>query len=282
MWEARIDMKILIVTKGHPFQAEPFFAVFDALGHDWTHVEHPEALDALSAEETAEYDALVMYDMPGITFTGGEPPAHFIAPSDAFKQQYLELLDAGPGLVFLHHAVASWPAWPAFAEIVGGRFHYQPAVLHGTEWPDSGYLFDVEHTVEVLEPDHPICAGLKPSFAIVDELYLYPVLADDVVPLMRSTFEFTDANFSSADLAIRGTRNSSEGWSHPPGSDLVAWVKNARNSPVAYIQFADGPVTYADANYRRVVDNAIGWAASAEAKSWARDRHATGQGLITA
>jgi len=221
-------MKILIVTKGHPFEAEPFFAVFDALGHDWTHVEHPDALDVLSPDRAAEFDALVMYDMPGIEFTGGEPPARFIDPGDAFKQQYSELLDAGPGLVFLHHAIASWPAWPQFAEVVGGRFHYQPAVLQGTEWPDSGYLFDIEHTVEVLDPDHPVCAGLEPSFAIVDELYLYPVLTDDMVPLMRSTFDFTDRNFSSADLAIRGTRNSSEGWSHPPGSDLVALRQRSR------------------------------------------------------
>lgn len=269
-------MRILIVTKGHPFEAEPFFAVFDALGHDWRHVEQPQAQDALTAQATAEFDALVMYDMPGIRFTGEDPPVEFVAPTAEFQAQYLDLLNAGRGMVFLHHAIASWPAWPEFAEIVGGRFHYQPAELRGTAWPDSGYLFDVTHTVEVLEPEHPICAGLEPTFDIVDELYLFPVLEDDVVPLMRSTFDFDDRNFSSADLAIRGTRNSNEGWSHPAGSDLVAWVKNAHNSPVAYIQFADGPVTYADARYRRVVDNAIRWAASDAAHDWARLRNADG------
>lgn len=268
-------MRILIVTKGHPFEADPFFAVFDALGHDWDHVEWPDAEHQLTAAETIDYDALVMYDMPGIRFTGGEPPVDFIAPSADFQRRYRELLDAGRGLVFLHHAIASWPAWPAFAGIVGGRFHYQPADLRGAAWPDSGYRFDVTHTVEVLEPDHPICAGLEPTFEITDELYLYPVLEDDVVPLMRSTFDFIDEHFYSADLAIRGTRNSNDGWSHPAGSDLVAWVKHAANSPVAYVQFADGPVTYADANFRRVLDNAIGWAASDDAHVWARDRNRT-------
>ena len=126
------------------------------------------------------------------------------------------MLDAGRGMVFLHHAVASWPAWPEFAGIVGGRFHYQPADLAGRSWPDSGYVFDVQHTVEVLEPDHPITAGLDTSFDIVDELYLFPVFEEDVVPLMRSRYDFSDSNFFSADLAIRGTRNSNDGWSHPP------------------------------------------------------------------
>lgn len=276
-------LRILVVTKGHPFEAKPFFAVFDemTIGDEhiaWDHVEQPEARKVLTRRGTQGYDALVMYDMPGITFTGQDPPVLFEQPSQAFQAGYLDMLDAGRGMVFLHHAVAGWPTWPEFAHIVGGRFHYQPGSLDGGSWPDSGYAFDVEHTVEVLEPDHPICAGLEPTFDIVDELYLFPVFEDEVLPLMRSRFEFTDRNFSSADLAIRGTLNSSKGWSHPPGSDLVAWVKNARSSPVAYIQFADGPITYADPNYRRTLANAIGWAASDDAHDWARGRAASTSG----
>ncbi len=66
-------------------------------------------------------------------------------------------------MVFLHHAIAGWPAWEGYAEIVGGRFHYQPATLDGIDYPDSGYRHDVTHTVEVLDPTHPICAGIDPT-----------------------------------------------------------------------------------------------------------------------
>lgn len=271
------DVEILLVTKGHPFEAEPFIAVFDAMAAErsigWTHVEQPEARSVLTPDGVAGYDALVMYDMPGVAFTGADPPAVFEEPSPEFKAGYRAMLEAGVGLVFLHHAVASWPAWPEFAEIVGGRFHYQPGELGGRSWPDSGYRFDVAHTVEVLDAEHPICAGLDPSFDIVDELYLFPVLTDDVVPLLRSTYDFVDTNFWSADRAIRGERNSRDGWSHPLGSDLVAWVKHAGNSPVAYVQFGDGPNTYADPNYRQVLANAIRWTASDEAAAWARARN---------
>ena len=269
--------RVLIVTKGHPFDHEAFFAVFEDplfTAMDFTHLEHPEVQDVLTADGTAGYDALLMYDMPGIGFTGDDPPVLFDEPRAEFTRGYLDMLDAGRGMVFLHHAVASWPAWPEFAGIVGGRFHYQPADLAGRSWPDSGYVFDVQHTVEVLEPDHPITAGLDTSFDIVDELYLFPVFEEDVVPLMRSRYDFSDSNFFSADLAIRGTRNSNDGWSHPPGSNLVCWVKHAGNSPVAYIQFGDGPKTYEDPNYRRVVANAIRWAASTGADQWARERNA--------
>lgn len=264
---------ILVVTKGHPFEAEPFFSTFDALGVTWTHVEQPEAQQLLNPSGIAEFDAVVMYDMPGIEFTGGDPPARFEMPSEAFQQGYREMLEAGQGLVFLHHAIASWPAWPEFAEFVGGRFHYQPGELGGRSWPDSGYAFDVSHTVEVLDRDHPICDGLDERFTIVDELYLFPVLEHDVVPLMRSKHVFNDEGFYSADRAIRGDRNSRQGWQHPPGSDLVSWVKNARNAPVAYIQFGDGPQTYSDQNFRRILGNAITWAGSDQAARWAKERY---------
>jgi hypothetical protein len=119
----------------------------------------------------------------------------------------------------------------------------------------------VAHTVDVVDVDHPVCAGLPPSFEITDEVYLYPVDEENVIPLMRSRHRFTDDGFYSADLAVRGTRFSNEGWSHPPGSDLVAWARQEGPSRIAYIQFGDGPETYADPHYRRVVHNAIGWVA---------------------
>ncbi|MEM9134934.1 MAG: ThuA domain-containing protein [Actinomycetota bacterium] len=266
--------RVLVVTKGHPFEAEPFFAVFDDLGLDWRGVEHPEAAEVLNRAGTADVDALVMYDMPGITFTRSDPPATFELPSEAFRDGYRELLIEGRGLVFLHHAIASWPAWPQFARWLGGRFHYQPGSFAGTDWPDSGYVHEVTHTVEVLAPEHAVCAGVEPRFTITDELYLFPVAEGDVVPLLRSTHRFTDDGFYSADRAIRGTRNSREGWRHPPGSDLVGWVTNAENSPIVYLQFGDGPTTYADPTFRRLVGNAVDWVASDDAHRWARARNA--------
>jgi type 1 glutamine amidotransferase len=80
---------------------------------------------------------------------------------------------------------------------------------------------------------------------------------------MRTRFPVNDpTRFFSADKAIRGQRNSNADWTHPAGSDLVAWVKQAGNSRLAYLQFGDGPVTYGDANFRRIVRNTIFWAAS--------------------
>jgi hypothetical protein len=252
-------LDVLVVTGGHPFEAEPFFAVFDAIdGIRWTGAGAP----------ATGHDVVVFYDMPGLRFTRDDPPVELVEPTAEQRGVIAELLDAGTGLVFLHHAIASWPRWPEYADIVGGRFHYAPGELHGVAYPDSGYLFDVTHTVEVLDREHPVCAGLGEAFTLTDELYCFPVLTDRVTPLLRTRFDTSDASqFFSADLAIRGRRNSNEGWTHPPGSDLVGWTTHAERSPIVYLQFGDGPVTYADPSFRRVLANAIHWVASPDARS---------------
>jgi type 1 glutamine amidotransferase len=256
-------LRVAVVTKGHPFDGPAFFDVFNSnAAIAWEHVEHPEALQLVEPSRAAEFDVFVMYDMPGIRFTRGDPPAELLAPPPEYIAAFHALLAAGKGMVFLHHAIAGWPAWEEYAHVVGGRFHYQPARLAGVDYPDSGYRHDVTHTIEVLQPNHPICAGLDDNFTITDEVYLFPVLEDDVQPLMRSRYDFVDANFYSADRAIRGSRDDRTGWHHPVGSNLVAWTKTVEASPIAYLQFGDGPTTYADANFRRIVANAIRWAAT--------------------
>jgi type 1 glutamine amidotransferase len=257
-----VTVSVQVVTGGHPFEAEPFFAVFDSMnGIEWSKATTP----------SVGTDVIVFYDMPGLRFTGGDPPVEFPEPPIAVIETLEDLQRRGTGLVFMHHAVASWPAWEGFAELVGGRFHYQPGTLRGTGYPDSGYVFDVEHTVSIIEPVHPICRELPANFRIVDELYCFPVFEDSITPIMRTDFPVDDpTKFFSADLAIRGRRNSNEGWTHPRGSDLVGWIKPAGNSPLVYLQFGDGPVTYADPNFRRVLTNAIEWAASPAAREWAR------------
>lgn len=254
--------RVAVVTKGHPFDADAFFAVFDSFDDvEWEHVEHPAALELVRPEQADRFDAFVMYDMPGVVFDRGGGPASHVDPPDGYIEDLDALLERGKGMVFLHHAIAGWPGSTRYGEIIGGRFHYTPARWNGIDLPDSGYRHDVTHTVDVLDPEHPIASGVESSFEITDELYLYPVDEANVTPLMRSRHRFESDGFYSADLAVRGTRGSNEGWSHPTGSDLVAWTRQEGPSRIAYVQFGDGPQTYADPNYRRIVHNAIDWVA---------------------
>jgi hypothetical protein len=259
-------VRVEVVTGGHPFDAEAFFAVFDAFAASGRIEWHAATTPSAPGHDDVTHDVTVFYDMPGLRFVRSADDPHYpvelVEPTTAQQDVYSQLTSAGVGLVFLHHAVASWPAWPGFAELVGARFHYQPGELRGMRYPDSGYRFDVTHTVEVLDERHPVCVGLDPSFTITDELYCFPVLERDVAPLMRTTYDTADCtSFFSADAAIRGRRDDNSGWTHPAGSDLVAWTRAVRASRLVYLQFGDGPVTYADPSFRAVLANAIEWTA---------------------
>lgn len=266
------DLDVLLVTKGHPFERDPFFEVFEAWrGISYSAVEQPAAQAFFTPQAAEPYDAIVLYDMPGIEFRPGGAPA-FHDPPEAFVAGFRELLDAGKGFVFLHHAIAGWPSWPEYAEILGGSFLYEPATVRGRSRPNSGYRHAVKHRVSAVDPEHPVLEGLSEGFEIEDELYLFEAFEDDVVPLLRSDYEFTGENFYSASLAVRGELFSRRDWTHPPGTNLIGWARSYGASPIVYLAMGDGPAAYANPGFRKALENAVRWVASDAAHEWARSR----------
>lgn len=265
---------ILLVTRGHAFVRDEFYAVFEENPEiEWSGVEHPAAQLMFTPQVARNFDCYVLYDMPGIEFKRhGDGVPTFHEPPQFYKDGLLAMLDEGKPLVILHHACAAWPAWPEWAEIVGGHFLYQPGKSRGVDKPDSGYRIDVPHKVSPVLA-HPITEGVEP-FELTDELYLFEVFEDSVIPLFRSDYAFTAENFYSARLALAGKLNANQGWQHAAGSNLVGWIKRYRNSPIVYLQFGDGPATYRNASFRKILRNAIRWACSQEAQRWVREADA--------
>jgi type 1 glutamine amidotransferase len=260
MSEERVDMErnILVVTKGHPFEREPFFQLFDDMpAVNWTHVEQPAARALYTVEQGRSYDAYVAYDMPGIAF--GPDGPDFEAPPESLRSDFKQLVAAGHGFVFLHHAIAGWPAWPEYGDLMGGRFLYVPGKVRGEDKLDSGYKHGVTHQVQVLT-EHPVTAGIPPTFEITDELYLYEVFDKDVTPLLASNYAFTRDNFySAAHVVQRGRMNDRSDWDHPPGSNLVGWTREVGKSRIVYLQCGDDPAAYGNEHFRRLISNAIDW-----------------------
>jgi uncharacterized protein len=260
--------RLLAVARGHPYERDAFASLLQGLDEfDACHVEQPAAQRLLGPQAAADYDAIVCYDMPGIDFTAAARP-RLITPDPDFVRDYRAMLETGVGMVFMHHAIAAWPAWPDYAEIVGGRFHYRPAALRGAQWPDSGYRHQVTHSVSKVT-SHPVTVGIPEHFEMTDELYLCPTFEEDVVPLLRSDYDFQDENFYSSAKAVAGDMFSRADWHHPSGSNLVGWVKRWGNSPVVYLQGGDDATAMANEHFRRLVHNAIRWVSSDAAHTWA-------------
>lgn len=261
-------LKVLLAVRGHPFDRTALDAPFQAMaGITTTVVDQPAAAQLMNPDGMAPYDALVLYDMPGMDFSDPAQMPRLIDPGDSFRRGFEALLDSGKGIVALHHALAGWPAWPGYGEHLGGRFLYRPAQVRGTVRCDSGYRHGVSYTATVVAPEHPVMAGIPASFAMTDELYLAEIFEDDVTPLLRAEHRFTRDNFWSAAAAMDGRMFDNEGWEHPDGSNLIGWTRRARNSPVVYLQPGDDQVTYDNPVYRQLLENAIRWVSAPEARA---------------
>lgn len=275
---------LLMVTKGHPYDYSAFMELFDSdRSVATTCVEQPAAQVILRPENVGDYDAVLFYDMQGIAIPGPgvtEPLGAFLDPPASYVRSIEALIERGTGIVLLNHGTLQWPGWPLWREISGSSFMVAAGTLWGEPAPASGFrggMAEAERNpsmrLEPVEPGHPVLDGLEDGFEICDEAYLRGArLGPNVLPLLRSDYDFVDSNFAAPATVPPAERAR---WSHPPGSDVVAWANAARNSPVVATDLGDGPDAYANPGFRRFVHNAIHWVASEEARAWARARSAS-------
>ncbi len=247
--------RLLVLSGGHPYEAEPFAGLLASFeGWTVTHLIHPEAEIAVAEGAADAADAILFYDMPGYSFGDGRAATR--PPSFTYRRAITDYFARGGGAVAMHHAIAGWAEWPEWAEMLGGRFLYDPGEAHGEQHLDSGYRHEVRYDALVLDPAHPATAGLPPRFPLCDELYLAPIWGA-TKPLLRADHAFVHENFYSASQAVTGRMFSNDGWDHRPESDLIAWERPVGTGRLIYLQPGDGPAAYADPNLRRFLANAL-------------------------
>lgn len=218
-------IRALVVTGGHSYDTNQFQAVFAAMnGVSPLFVEHPLAHRWMKADRAEQWDILVLYDM--------WQPATAEARSD-----FLNRLKDGKGLVAMHHSLASYQDWPQYAQVVGGCYHLEAWEKQGQPRPASTYQHDLDLDVQVLNPWHPVTAGMA-DFTIHDEGYGKLELKPSVTPL----------------LAVR----------HPESSPVVAWAKTWQGTRVVGIQLGHDRVAYAHPAFQQLTRNAIHWVARRE------------------
>ena len=275
-------IRVLFISSYHPFDRENLFRMLDRFGSDitWCHVEHPAAEKFFDPAIAEDFDVFLFYD----AFAGrkrrvpGAPPFvgddQYAVPSAKLQADLKRLLTNGDkGFVMFHHALASWcHSWPAgvngsnaYVEMMGGAADWGLPIknIRGKTYPASGYRQGTEQRVAVVDKNHPVTAGVD-DYDIVDETYLCPILEDSVHPLLRSSFKPTEDKFAHA------PNGSHVGPGHPPGSDLVGWYKAAENTPLVYLQHGHDNNAWSNPHFQRLMLNAIKWAASPQAKAWAK------------
>ncbi|MBN1997396.1 ThuA domain-containing protein [candidate division KSB1 bacterium] len=210
-------LSVLVVTGGHEFE-EAFWEIFASIPYD--RAEQPAA-NRLIENHGKKYDVLVFYDM-----------FQDITPEQ--KQAYLDLLNRGTGMVFLHHALVSYQNWDEFEKIIGGKYQLETKITGNDTLKASTYRHGVNIPVIVVNPAHPVTAGME-DFIIHDEVYGNYYVNNDIKPLLR-----TD---------------------HPESTPVIAWEHQYANSKIIYIQLGHDHLAYENPNYSTLVLNAVNYAA---------------------
>lgn len=163
---------------------------------------------------------------------------------DAFtpdqRAAFRQWIEAGGRVVALHAAGGdSSYAWDYYRDrIIGALFIGHPG---GAEQFQPA-------TVTILKPDHPIMRGIRLPWKPVDEWYSFDRIPAPPASELLATID--EASYTpGAKLAM--------GRVHP-----IAWVNRIGRGAVFYSAIGHNPEGYDDPNYRRMIANALRWAAT--------------------
>jgi uncharacterized protein len=153
------------------------------------------------------------------------------------RAAFARFVARGGGVVALHAAGdnSHTDAWykdtvigTTFIGHPGGADHLQPA------------------RIIVDQPNHPVMAGAKLPWAPIDEWYSFD--ANPAARGMTVLARIDEASYRPGDRLAMGA--------HP-----VIWINPSTKGRVFYSALGHSPETYDDPNYRRILGNAIRWAA---------------------
>lgn len=146
------------------------------------------------------------------------------------RQNLRNFLESGKGMVVLHHALADnqkWPWW--YEDVVGGRYLMAP----DGDQPASKFREGVALKIRKVGR-HPVTEGVG-DFDILDEVYNQFWLSPKVQVLLEAK--------------------------HPESQGPVAWISPYSKSRVVYIQLGHGREAHENPAYRKLLRNAVLWAA---------------------
>lgn len=210
-------VRVLAVTGGHSYPTE-FYQMMSSLpGAVWTHAATEQ--EAFSRPLETRYDVIVLHDMRETT-------------SDAAKARLKAFVEAGKGVISLHHAIVDYTDWPWwYQEVIGGKYFTRATPEHAA----SSYKEDLDFLVAPVQGKrHPVLAGVGPLY-VNDELYKGMWHSDKIDVLMTT--------------------------SHPDSDAPVVYIGPNPSFKALHIRLGHSAHTFNHPGFRKLMSNAVQWAA---------------------
>jgi hypothetical protein len=212
----------LVVTGGHPFDKKKFGRTFERCTEMGVSIiDHKEFTARLDDGSAADAAVVVLF-------------SYSKKLTKDRREAFKDMINGGTGLVVLHHAIIGYPKWLEFSEILGGRYFHNTMEWKGETYDKSDFKHDVDMSVHVADPDHPITRGME-DFEVHDETYSGMWVAPDNRVLLT-----TDAE---------------------SGDPQLMWVRTWQDARTAYMQLGHGPSVYGQKPYQVLVRRAMRWTA---------------------
>lgn len=211
-------VRVLAVTGGHPYPVS-FYTLFEGQQDiTWSHATSPR--EAFTADLASRFDVIVLHDM-----------WEDLAPPE--REHLRAFVEAGKGIVAMHHAIVDYTAWPWWwEEVIGGKFFVQEQPGHPASIYKEGV--DIIVTPTELGASHPVTRDVPP-LVVNDEAYRNMWHSPRIQVLMETAFALNDRP--------------------------VVYVGPPEKARVVYIQLGHSDSTMRYPAYRKLVRNAILWSA---------------------
>jgi type 1 glutamine amidotransferase len=177
-----------------------------------------DAENLLTSPASSRYDAL-FYDM------NQQRGAH----SQALKQ----IMAQGKPVVFLHHAMGSYPEQTDYTQLLGGHVNFGGNIT--PDIPSTKFFHDVRMHVEIVNPRHPLTVGLH-DFDGYDEAYKNGGIVPGVHVLLPT-------GYTDSDRAI-------------------VWTHRHKKLQVVYLQHGHGPQAFSHSIFEMLVHRSPLWSAA--------------------
>ena len=218
-------IRLLLVTGGHHYEEQAlgaFLAQFPEL--EIEHAILPKDRDRIAPGLEQEFDVLLLYDQDNTPIT------------DQQKQNFVDLLNRGIGLLTLHHHLSAHQNWETHYDLIGGRDFWKKGAtsftFRGHEYPMSTFIDDLDLDIQIADSNHPITQGVG-EFVIRDEAYGKCLVHPDAHVLLTSK--------------------------HANATPQVAWTWKYGASPVFVNMLGHGPSAWNQPEFGKIFIQAIHW-----------------------
>ena len=220
-------MRALVLTggpAGHPFDATAghLTAILTAAGYEATVTDDVDGcFAALGTCDLLAVNAL-RWRMLDDRYAA-DRAEHAFSPTPAGREAVNAFLHRGGALLASHTAPICFDDWPGWGDVVGASW----------QWGQSSHPPLGPARIEVRSDAHPVVAGVKPEFDVVDEIYGHMDVRPDVEPLAWGT----------------------AGDGHHP----VLWAREFGGGRVVYDALGHDERSFAVAAHHQILVQAVRW-----------------------